>query len=142
MLPARSEFLPWSFWPSLPLSSSGTLKLWWTMSGGGQPGPQRFPTKSAAGGWLTSFWPWALWNPALATSPSGSLSWLSPSPVAVVLGLRLYRQPSIGNALWAYGFTLFVFLYFSRFLNENYLGFILAILALAYFTKTTAIESS
>jgi hypothetical protein len=63
-------------------------------------------------------------------------------PVAVVLGLRLYRQPSIGNALWAYGLTLFVFLYFSRFLNENYLGFILAILALAYFTKTTAIESS
>jgi len=63
-------------------------------------------------------------------------------PVAVALGVRLYRYPSIKNALWAYGLTLFVFLYFSRFLNENYLGFILAILALGYFTKTTAKESS
>ncbi len=63
-------------------------------------------------------------------------------PVALGLGLWVYRHPSIRNALWAYGITLFVFLYFSRFLNENYLGFILAILALGYFTKTTALESS
>ena len=63
-------------------------------------------------------------------------------PVALGFGLWLYHHPSIRNALWAYGVTLFVFLYFSRFLNENYLGFILAILALGYFTKTTALESS
>lgn len=61
-------------------------------------------------------------------------------PVAVVAGFRLVRKPSPGNVLWAYGLTLLVFFYFSRFLNENYLGYILAILALACFTKTAAKE--
>ncbi len=69
-------------------------------------------------------------------------------PVAAALGFRLYRNPSLRNALWAYGLTLFTFFYFSRFLNENYLGYILAVLALGYWvsdpslTKTTARESS
>ncbi len=69
-------------------------------------------------------------------------------PLAIGLGLRLYRSPSLKVALWAYGLTLFVFFYFSRFLNENYLGYILAIMALGYWlgdsalTKTTARESS
>ncbi|MCS7285768.1 MAG: hypothetical protein RMK30_07260 [Anaerolineae bacterium] len=69
-------------------------------------------------------------------------------PVAIALGLRLYRYPSLRVALWAYGLTLFIFFYFSRFLNENYLGYILAVLALGYWlndpslTKITARESS
>jgi hypothetical protein len=36
--------------------------------------------------------------------------------------------------LYHYAFLTLVFFYVSRFLNENYLGFILAILALAFFT--------
>ncbi len=69
-------------------------------------------------------------------------------PLALTLVFRLYQKPSLRNALWAYGLTLFTFFYFSRFLNENYLGYILAILALGYWlsdsslTKITARESS
>ncbi len=46
---------------------------------------------------------------------------------------RQWRNNTIAGALYGYGFLLFGFLYFSRFLNENYLGYIAGILALAYF---------
>jgi hypothetical protein len=53
----------------------------------------------------------------------------------------IYRQGRINtlaNACWHYGVFLFVFFYGSRFLNENYLAFILAFLALGLFTASTA----
>lgn len=52
-------------------------------------------------------------------------------PVAILMAWRQLRDNRLSNVLYGYGLLLFVFLYFSRFLNENYLGYILAILALA-----------
>jgi len=49
----------------------------------------------------------------------------------------LYRQlhaNTLSNACWHYGIFLFLFFYSSRFLNENYLAYILAFLALGLFT--------
>lgn len=49
----------------------------------------------------------------------------------------LYRQlcvNTLSNACWHYGLFLLIFFYGSRFLNENYLAFILAFLALGMIT--------
>jgi hypothetical protein len=50
-------------------------------------------------------------------------------PLLVWFGLRQWRANTLTNACWHYGVWLFAFFYGSRFLNENYLGYILAVLA-------------
>lgn len=54
-------------------------------------------------------------------------------PLLIWLGWRQTRSNTIGAASWHYGLLLLAFLFVSRFLNENYLGYILALLALGYF---------
>ncbi len=54
-------------------------------------------------------------------------------PLLLFLLWRQIRDNTLQAMLYGYGFFLLVFFYFSRFLNENYLGYILACLALAYF---------
>lgn len=43
---------------------------------------------------------------------------------------RQLHENTLANACWHYGLLLFGFFYVSRFLNENYLGYILAFLAI------------
>ena len=43
---------------------------------------------------------------------------------------RQQRDNTLSNANWHYAVFLFGFFYASRFLNENYLGYILAFLAI------------
>ncbi len=47
---------------------------------------------------------------------------------------RQWRSNTLANACWHYGLFLLVFFYGSRFLNENYLAYILAFLALGFMT--------
>jgi hypothetical protein len=67
--------------------------------------------------------------------------WVTELLVAApLLALLLWRQarhntPAI--MLHSYGVLLFSFFYFSRFLNENYLGYLLAVFALAYCVEET-----
>ncbi|MCB0044804.1 MAG: hypothetical protein KDD92_05190 [Caldilineaceae bacterium] len=60
--------------------------------------------------------------------------WLTEVVVAVPLLLwflqRQQRENTLANACLHYGIFLFAFFYASRFLNENYLGYILAFLSL------------
>jgi Gpi18-like mannosyltransferase len=57
-------------------------------------------------------------------------------PVLVVLLWRqVTRDSSLAAMFWGFTVFSFVFLYFSRFLNENYLGFLAACLALGYFVS-------
>jgi len=60
--------------------------------------------------------------------------WLTELLVAVPLMLwflrRQQRDNTLSNATWHYAVFLFGFFYASRFLNENYLGYILAFLAI------------
>jgi hypothetical protein len=46
------------------------------------------------------------------------------------------QQNTLANACWHYAIFLFAFFYSSRFLNENYLGYLLAFLALGAFSST------
>ena len=50
-------------------------------------------------------------------------------PYVRFLGMRA----ELAGAAWRYGLLLFVFLFVSRFMNENYLGYVLALWALGYF---------
>lgn len=63
--------------------------------------------------------------------------WIVELVIAVpllVIGLwRLWRKPALAVALQGYALLLIGFLYGSRFLNENYLGFLLAIFTIAFF---------
>jgi hypothetical protein len=66
--------------------------------------------------------------------------WLAEIVVAVpLLGWLLWRQlrdNSLANACWHYALLLFGFFYVSRFLNENYLGFLLAFFAIGILADT------
>ena len=80
-------------------------------------------------GWVKdrfSYWPF--WAPELILG------------VPVLCGLlwRQMRDNSLARALWGYGIFLFAFFFVSRFLNENYLGFILAFFVLGASVDTRA----
>ncbi|MEA3335967.1 MAG: hypothetical protein U9R25_08675, partial [Chloroflexota bacterium] len=87
-------------------------------------------------------WGWGASNFVLAFGGLGSrfdtwpfwiLGLLVTLPLLIWLGWRQTRGNSLGNACWHYGLLLLAFFYVSRFLNENYLGFILAFFAMGYF---------
>lgn len=62
--------------------------------------------------------------------------WMTELLIAlpVLLGLiwRQMRHNTIADACWHYGIGLFTFFYTSRFLNENYLAYILAFFAIGF----------
>jgi len=63
---------------------------------------------------------WPFWIPQLLVS----------LPLLIALMWRQMRDNTLSRALWGYGILLLAFFFFSRFLNENYLGYIAAVLAL------------
>ncbi len=63
-------------------------------------------------------------------------------PLLVWFVARQARHNTLSQALWHYALLLLVFFYGSRFLNENYLGYILALAAIgALATETLATET-
>jgi hypothetical protein len=68
---------------------------------------------------------WPFWLPEI----------LVGVPVLMLLSLRQLRRNGLGPYFWHGALLLFAFAYVSRFLNENYLGFILALMALGYFLE-------
>jgi hypothetical protein len=52
---------------------------------------------------------------------------------------RQWRSNTVSMACWHYAIFLFAFFYGSRFLNENYLGFILAFLAVGWLSETESV---
>jgi hypothetical protein len=78
-----------------------------------------------AAGWVKSrFDYWPFWLPQLIIG----------LPLLVLLVRRQAQENSPARAFWGYGLFLLVFFFFSRFLNENYLGYITAILAVGVLT--------
>ncbi len=72
-------------------------------------------------GWVkTRFDAWPFWLPEL----------LVGAPFMSALLVRQWRTNTLARALWCYGLFLLAFFFVSRFLNENYLGYITAFLAL------------
>jgi hypothetical protein len=66
---------------------------------------------------------WPFWMPEL----------LVGAPLMVLLLWRQIRTNRLSLMIWHYTVWLFAFFYVSRFLNENYLGYLVALFALAYF---------
>ena len=78
-----------------------------------------------AAGWVRSrFDYWPFWLPQLIIG----------LPLLVLLVRRQARENSPARAYWGYGLFLLAFFFFARFLNENYLGYITAILAVGVLT--------
>ena len=83
----------------------------------------------ALGGVETRFAYWPFWLPEL----------LLGLPLMAWLLWRQLHENNPGRALWNYGLFTFTFFFVSRFLNENYLGYILAMLALGLLVEAPAI---
>ncbi|MBX3010966.1 MAG: DUF2029 domain-containing protein [Caldilineaceae bacterium] len=77
-------------------------------------------------GWVqTRFAEWPFWR----------LELLLAAPLLLWFLQRQRHQNTLFAACWHYGVFLFVFFYSSRFLNENYLSYILAFLSLGILTR-------
>lgn len=77
-----------------------------------------------------AFWPF--WIPEL----------LIGIPLLIFLIARQLRQNTLANLCWHGAILLFAFAYFSRFLNENYLGFVLVLLALGYYLQAEKMRAA
>ncbi|MCX6046511.1 MAG: hypothetical protein NT075_15515 [Chloroflexi bacterium] len=87
-------------------------------------------------------WGWGASNFVLALGlapdrfaqwPFGALEAFLGLPLLLWFLYRQHRVNTLANACWHYGLFLLAFFYGSRFLNDNYLGYILAFLALGVF---------
>ncbi len=124
-------------WPALAVSLLfvGPWFLWnpaamvddvWSWSAGTSPTAYQIWGWGASNlvlafGWVSSrFAYWPFWVPEL----------LVGVPLMAALLWRQSRDNTLARACWSYALFLFAFFFVSRFLNENYIGFILAFLAL------------
>lgn len=80
----------------------------------------------ATGGVASRFAYWPFWLPQL----------LLGLPLLLALLWRQAHHNTMDRALWSYALFLAVFFFVSRFMNENYLGYILALLALGALSET------
>jgi len=85
----------------------------------------------AWGGLPDRFAVWPFWIPEL----------LIALPLIAILLIKQLRDNSISSWFWHGAILLLGFAYFSRFLNENYLGFLLALFALGYYTQASTSSS-
>jgi hypothetical protein len=119
--------LPYVFWDPFAFYDD----LWRWSSGQGETGYQIWGWGASnfvlALGWVSNrFDQWPFWQ----------LELLCALPVLLWFLLRQRRHNTLFAACWHYGVFLFVFFYSSRFLNENYLSYILAFLSLGVLTQT------
>lgn len=97
----------------------------------GAPLPDGLPIK----GWGAAAYVVALGgvDDLFAPFPFGLLAALVAGPLFVALLIRQWRRNTLAAAFAHFGVVSIVFLYFSRTMNPNYLGFALAMLAIGYF---------
>ncbi len=113
--------LPYVWWDAFAIYDD----VWRWSSGQGETGYQ--------------IWGWGASNFVLAFGlvsdrfgqwPFWRLEILLTLPALLWFCWRQLRHNTLGNACWHYGLLLLIFFYGSRFLNENYLAYILAVLAI------------
>jgi len=124
-LPAIGVFalllLPYVLWDAAALYDD----VWRWSSGQGPTGYQIW-------GWGASNFVLGLGLVAdrFAQWPFWILQVLAAGPVLIWFVARQMHSNTLANASWHYALFLLVFFYASRFLNENYLGYLLAFLAI------------
>lgn len=100
------------------------------MCGAGATVKVKLGIKFGAGVQATLFWRLVLSSIDLRSGPFNCLSFSLRFPVLFWLIHRQIRMNTLATACWGYGVFLLIFFYGSRFLNENYLGYILPFLAI------------
>lgn len=115
--------VPYVIWDAYALYDD----VWRWSSGQGETGYQIWGWGISnfvlALGWVEDrFGQWPFWIVQVAVT----------LPVLLWFLRRQQRHNVLGAACWHYALLLLVFFYASRFLNENYLGFIFAFLAVGY----------
>ncbi len=123
--------LPYLFWNAFALYDD----VWRWSNGQGATGYQIW-------GWGASNFVLALGlvTDRFAQWPFGVLEMLLGLPLLLWFLYRQQKVNTLANACWHYGIFLLAFFYGSRFLNDNYLGYILAFLALGIFTQSEEAE--
>jgi hypothetical protein len=58
-------------------------------------------------------------------------------PLSLYLLRRQWKRNSLASMLYHYAFLALAFFYTSRFMNENYLGYVLAVMAMAVFVDSS-----
>ncbi len=101
--------------------------VWRWSSGQGETGYQIWGWGASnfvlAAGWVSDrFAPWPFWLLEIGLT----------LPILIWLMRRQQQANTLALACWHYALLLAVFFYGSRFLNENYLGYIFAFLAVGY----------
>jgi len=83
------------------------------------------------------------WLPSnMAQFPFGVLQLALGLPVAFWLLRRQWREPQLPAAIAGYASLLFILQFFSRIFNDNYLGLIIAIMAVAALMDADTITST
>ncbi|MEM7032684.1 MAG: hypothetical protein AAF629_24230 [Chloroflexota bacterium] len=115
---------PWFIWSPFHMYDD----VWRWSSGQGEHGYQIWgwgaSNYALAFGWVNhrfEYWPFII---------PGALICI---PLLLLLLRRQIRYNSLGGMLYGYGLFIFIFFYLSRFMQPNYLGYILDIFVLAYF---------
>lgn len=125
--------LPYLLWDSWAFYDD----VWRWSSGQGETGYQ--------------IWGWGASNFVLALGlvtdrfgqwPFWQLEIILSLPLLLWFLYRQWYQNTVANACWHYGLLLLVFFYSSRFLNENYLGYILAFMVLGWLTHSIITSDS
>ena len=62
-----------------------------------------------------------------ADFPFAAIEIAVATPIALYTMYQLWRDPTIARMLWGYALTLLAFLFFGRYFQGNYLGYILAV---------------
>lgn len=118
--------LPYALWNPFAFYDD----VWRWSNGQGETGYQIWGWGASnfvlALGWVSSrFAQWPFWRVELCVA----------LPLLLWFLQRQRRHNTLATACWHYGVFLFVFFYSSRFLNENYLSYILTFLCLGVLTQ-------
>lgn len=124
-LSALLFIVPFALWDARALVEDTVLY------NAGAPLPDGLPIK----GWGAAAYVVALGgvDDLFAPFPFGLLAAVVAGPLLVALLIRQWRRNTLAAAFAHFGVFSIVFLYFSRTMNPNYLGFALAMLAIGYF---------
>lgn len=125
--------LPYALWDPWSLYDD----VWRWSSGQGETGYQIWGWGASnfvlAAGWVRDrFQAWPFWLAEV----------LVGIPLLAWLLWRQARDNTLASACWHYALFLLGFFFVSRFLNENYLGYVLAFLALGILTALPANETT
>jgi hypothetical protein len=133
LIPFGLLIVPYLLWDAFAFYDD----VWRWSNGQGDTGYQIWGWGAAnfvlALGWVQDrfdTWPFLLFEALLAL------------PLLVWFLVRQWRHNTLAAACWHYGLFLFAFFYGSRFLNENYLGYILAFLAIGILCRPATYASS